>query len=132
MLSRVFSTKNNIFLWKFPSLVKSVFRMFYFRREQAMQRWWKVEKTLWKKKVAMQVEEVIHNSRLYSILIKERHGEKIEGEEELFFSPWSRNGFLSDIKTVQRQRYSIKMSVFIHRFDLEVNQAIFACPWYIE
>ena len=56
----------------------------------------------------MQVEEVIHNSRLYSILIKERHGEKIEGEEELFFSPWSRNGFLSDIKTVQRQRYSIR------------------------
>jgi len=50
----------------------------------------------------MQVEEVIHNSRLYSILIKERHGEKIEGEEELFFSPWSRNGFLSEIKTVQR------------------------------
>ena len=58
------------------------------------------------------MEEVIHNSRLYSILIKERHGEKIEGEEELFFSPWSRNGFLSEIKTVQRQRYSIR------RFDL--------------
>ena len=61
----------------------------------------------------MQVEEVIHNSRLYSILIKERHGEKIEGEEELFFSPWSRNGFLSEIKTVQRQRCSIRRSDFV-------------------
>jgi len=50
----------------------------------------------------MQVEEVVHNSRLYSILIKERHGEKLEGEEELFISPWSRNGFLSDIKSVHR------------------------------
>lgn len=46
------------------------------------------------------MEEVIHNSRLYSILVRERLGDKQE-EEELF-SPWSRHGFVSEIKSVQK------------------------------
>jgi len=47
----------------------------------------------------MQVEEVIHNSRLYSILVKER---ALDQEEHEFFSPWSRHAVLSEIKSVQR------------------------------
>ena len=45
------------------------------------------------------MEEVIHNSRLYSILVKER---ALEQEEHEFFSPWSRHAVLSEIKSVQR------------------------------
>lgn len=49
------------------------------------------------------MEEVIHSSRLYSILVRERldNGER-EDEADLFTSPWSRHGFLSEIKSVQR------------------------------
>ena len=47
------------------------------------------------------MEEVIHNSRLYSILVRERlSGDK--NEEEELFSPWSRHGFVSEIKSVQK------------------------------
>ena len=48
----------------------------------------------------MQVEEVIHTSRLYSILVREREAE--QGEEEVLSSPWTRHGFISEIKSVQR------------------------------
>ena len=50
----------------------------------------------------MQVEEVIHSSRLYSILVRERLGDRVEEEADLFSSPWTRHGFISDIKSVQR------------------------------
>ena len=50
----------------------------------------------------MQVEEVIHSSRLYSILVRERLGAGTEEEAELFSSPWTRHGFISEIKSVQR------------------------------
>jgi len=50
----------------------------------------------------MQVEEVIHSSRLYSILVRERLGDRTDEDGDLFSSPWTRHGFLSEFKSVQR------------------------------
>ena len=50
----------------------------------------------------MQVEEVIHTSRLYSILVKERALDSKEHEELDLWPAWSKAALLSEIKSVQR------------------------------
>ena len=64
----------------------------------------------------MQVEEVIHNSRLYSILVRERvSGEKLgEDEDGAALAPWSTTGLISDIRSVRRT-LSRKFSSLRHR-----------------
>ena len=62
------------------------------------------------------MEEVIHNSRLYSILVRERvSGEKLgEDEDGAALAPWSTTGLISDIRSVRRT-LSRKFSSLRHR-----------------
>ena len=82
----------------------------------------------------MQVEEVIHTSRLYSILVKERALDTREHEDLDLWPAWSKHALLSEIKSVQRT-LSRKLSTLRRRpkkkragSDCDSNRAISPDP----